>query len=243
MSIHGRCSQVSPLTKFTDKTDISSIDRLPFPSWTSRDTPTATSSLRHKRGQGGACFPQLSRRPTILSLWRKDIDDTVILGRRSGNTTRTDQYSSTASDDSPVRPATPRGARPRKNDSPCQWLRSSKSMFHLSGSPSNFDGPESSPLSSRRSASRTPSTARGFVPNSPPTAQPFLLVPRIIVTPESKTLDDAATTLWAAIQVSTQICRADVSNRDAVADMGLAASAIGPSSSGEFFHPRETFIC
>jgi len=34
---------------------------------------------------------------------------------------------------------------------------------------------------------------------------PYILVPRIVVTPESKTLEDGATTLWAAVQISTQI--------------------------------------
>jgi len=34
---------------------------------------------------------------------------------------------------------------------------------------------------------------------------PYILVPRIVVTPESKILEDGATTLWAAVQISTQI--------------------------------------
>ncbi len=36
---------------------------------------------------------------------------------------------------------------------------------------------------------------------------PFVLAPRIVVTPESKTLDDGVATLWAAVQLSTQLRR------------------------------------
>ncbi|KAM7218560.1 hypothetical protein V8F06_006024 [Rhypophila decipiens] len=40
---------------------------------------------------------------------------------------------------------------------------------------------------------------------------PYVLVPKIIVTPESKTLEDGATGLWAAVQISTEIRPANAS--------------------------------
>lgn len=36
--------------------------------------------------------------------------------------------------------------------------------------------------------------------------EPSVLVPRIVVTPETKIIGDGATTVWAAIQVLTQVC-------------------------------------
>lgn len=36
--------------------------------------------------------------------------------------------------------------------------------------------------------------------------EPSVLVPRIIVTPEAKIIGDGATTVWAAVQVLTQVC-------------------------------------
>lgn len=36
--------------------------------------------------------------------------------------------------------------------------------------------------------------------------EPSVLVPRIVVTPEAKIIGDGATTVWAAVQVLTQVC-------------------------------------
>jgi hypothetical protein len=40
--------------------------------------------------------------------------------------------------------------------------------------------------------------------DGPRPCEPYVLVPRISVTPEKKTLDDGVNAIWAAIQISTQ---------------------------------------
>lgn len=40
-----------------------------------------------------------------------------------------------------------------------------------------------------------------------PILDPYLLVPHISITPEASKLDDGHTTVWAAIEVSSQLCR------------------------------------
>ncbi|KAK1831358.1 hypothetical protein QBC39DRAFT_94116 [Podospora conica] len=62
---------------------------------------------------------------------------------------------------------------------------------------------ESSPMESE-SGSELPSD---LVANRFP-QEPFVLVPRIVVTPEAKIIGDGATTVWAAVQVFTQVCPA-----------------------------------
>lgn len=49
-------------------------------------------------------------------------------------------------------------------------------------------------------------------PDSPP-REPlpgaYVLVPRIVVTPEYRSVDEGITTVWVAVQLSTQVCQAD----------------------------------
>ncbi len=52
----------------------------------------------------------------------------------------------------------------------------------------------------------------GFVAHAEDAREPFsrsspVLVPKITVTPEVKTLEDGATEFWAAIEISTQLSR------------------------------------
>ncbi|KAK3379947.1 hypothetical protein B0T24DRAFT_176105 [Lasiosphaeria ovina] len=109
----------------------------------------------------------------------------------------------------PSRPATP--GRVRHDFS---RLRNAKSMFHIQAampSPTDLldgggDVPAAiiSPLTPRREPDSETDASGGAAP-----PDPFVLVPRIVVTPESKALDDGVTGLWAAVQLSTQVCPAN----------------------------------
>ncbi|KAK0722259.1 hypothetical protein B0T26DRAFT_210584 [Lasiosphaeria miniovina] len=109
----------------------------------------------------------------------------------------------------PSRPATP--GRVRHNYS---RLRNAKSMFHIQAampSPTDLldgggDVPAAiiSPLTPRQEPDSETDASGGAAP-----LDPFVLVPQIVVTPESKALNDGVTDLWAAVQLSTQVCPAN----------------------------------
>lgn len=50
--------------------------------------------------------------------------------------------------------------------------------------------------------------SRSGSPDGTAPLEPSVLVPRIVVTPENKALDEGVVTLWATVQISTQISRA-----------------------------------
>ncbi|KAK3323488.1 hypothetical protein B0T19DRAFT_205929 [Cercophora scortea] len=107
------------------------------------------------------------------------------------------------------------------------WLRSSKSMLHLATTATG--------TATARSRDLDGGVYRDSPPPPPPPPQPpgpFILVPRIVVTPESKALEDGATTLWAAVQVSTQICRSDAPAPMVVDYAWAGAGGVGGGSQG-----------
>ncbi|KAK4193692.1 hypothetical protein QBC35DRAFT_421860 [Podospora australis] len=82
-------------------------------------------------------------------------------------------------------------------------LRNARSMFQMARHMKDMDdivAPPRSPVPDSPGSSSSP---------EPPASDPFVLVPRIVVTPEHKALDQGAVTLWAAVQISTQISRAN----------------------------------
>ncbi|KAM7188192.1 hypothetical protein V8F33_010785 [Rhypophila sp. PSN 637] len=106
------------------------------------------------------------------------------------------------------------------------WLRTAKSMHHMSAAaiPSGrFDAEMdiSPPVSVMGiEADANDVGGDGPVPSRDHSSadsrrssfdDPYVLVPKIIVTPESKTLEDGATGLWAAVQISTEIRPANAS--------------------------------
>ncbi|KAK3688508.1 hypothetical protein B0T22DRAFT_512051 [Podospora appendiculata] len=153
--------------------------------------PSSVTSLCH--GAPGSPF---ANKPSLLSHGRRNGDDTD----RPGSPSRHARH----------RPP-PQNNSNSNSNSP--WLRSSKSMLHIAARSSrDLDGGAS------RSTGRgvyyqdsPPPTPGGVLPRPPPAPAPgpFILVPRVVVTPESKALEDGAATLWAAVQLSTQICRSD----------------------------------
>ncbi|KAK3390916.1 hypothetical protein B0H63DRAFT_125996 [Podospora didyma] len=93
-------------------------------------------------------------------------------------------------------------------------LRNAKSMFHIAtASPHvlsggcHSDGAAEVPVLHPAMAEESDLESIGS--SQPADAIPgaFVLVPRIIVTPENKALDDGCATLWAAVQLSTELCR------------------------------------
>lgn len=123
-------------------------------------------------------------------------------------------------------PATPEGAW--KQQSP---LRNARTMFPLSPSfnPEDTAGIQHTPLPA------------GFespvhVPHGPYSPEPFILIPQIVVTPEYSTLDEGVVTLWAAVQLSTQVCQAnapDQKHHDAARRQTRVHSSES-STSGEY---------
>jgi hypothetical protein len=84
-----------------------------------------------------------------------------------------------------------------------QELRGCKSMLQV-GRPTrrSFDSISESPPMESESESE-------LLSDLVPTRfqqEPSVLVPRIVVTPEAKIIGDGATTVWAAVQVLTQVC-------------------------------------
>jgi len=81
-------------------------------------------------------------------------------------------------------------------------LRHSKSMLHVTAAPYHnlYPSISESPRPPPDSFSSTFETKRYDTPPSR-----FVLVPRIVVTPETKVLGDGVQALWAAVQLSTRI--------------------------------------
>ncbi|KAK4463692.1 hypothetical protein QBC42DRAFT_222120 [Cladorrhinum samala] len=89
-------------------------------------------------------------------------------------------------------------------------LRTAKSMFHMARRANDMEidtddivTPPRSPLP----PDPDPGSPSGELDDAAP-LEPSVLVPHIVVTPENKALDEGAVTLWATIQISTQISRA-----------------------------------
>lgn len=77
-----------------------------------------------------------------------------------------------------------------------------------------------------------PDSARNSPDEVGAAPDPLVLVPRIVVTPEHKALDEGAVSLWAAVQLSTQISRANVP--DQLGGCGLVGEhGHEPSPAGE----------
>jgi hypothetical protein len=83
-------------------------------------------------------------------------------------------------------------------------LRNSKSMLHLTASPcQSYSSISEEPIAPSDSCSSCDSLQERSVPG------PRILVPRVVVTPETKVLDDGVNDLWAAVQLSAQVCGVD----------------------------------
>lgn len=124
---------------------------------------------------------------------------------------------------------------PRPSTACSQQVRSQKSLYCREYTPSQLDGPRSRPLGLSRAL---PSSIQNPNPldRGP---NPYVLAPKVTVTPECKTLDDGLVTFWAAVQVSTQLCRPNDPdevgpNREDGMPLGR-----GRSHSGEARHVRE----
>ncbi|KAK4197226.1 hypothetical protein QBC40DRAFT_334098 [Triangularia verruculosa] len=95
-------------------------------------------------------------------------------------------------------------------------LRNARSLFHLARAASGMNGMNG--MDSIVEPPRSPIPPEPDSPTSspdegPPAPDPLVLVPRIVVTPEHKALDEGAVSLWAAVQLSTQISRANAPER------------------------------
>lgn len=190
-----------------------------------------------KSGQGRVSHiprsqPMLSSKPSIMRMDRRyhdsgsestashysyrNSDVPIKTFKSPRNSSPSPSFRSIPGVSTPVSEA--REARLNARNSP--WLRSTRSMHHLSTKEQPFHGYDggvslSPPLSvvapglgldigilgNGGGGSRTYSADSGQSSFD----DPYILVPRIVVTPESKTLEDGATTLWAAVQISTQI--------------------------------------
>ena len=59
-----------------------------------------------------------------------------------------------------------------------------------------------------------------------------LLAPRIIVTPEHHAVDEDTTAVWAAVQVSAQVCRADGTGFQHLPALAELSSSSGEQNTG-----------
>lgn len=137
--------------------------------------------------------PPLSNKASLLFLRRKEGADGVVLDRDGLGGQRGVPALGLSS---------PPGTQGRRQGG--SWLRSSRSMHHLATAPRELDGRMRSPYTAVES-----DTLSDSGPEDTCHPDPFILVPRIVVTPESKVLEDGVATLWAAVQLSTRICRAN----------------------------------
>ncbi|KAK4231420.1 hypothetical protein QBC38DRAFT_355000 [Podospora fimiseda] len=90
-------------------------------------------------------------------------------------------------------------------------LRAAKSMFHITRRTNEMEiGMDSLPLPPRSPMPQPEPDliSRNSSPEVTTAQEPSVLVPRIVVTPENKALDEGTGTLWATVQISTQISRA-----------------------------------
>ncbi|KAK4176706.1 hypothetical protein QBC36DRAFT_300905 [Triangularia setosa] len=95
-------------------------------------------------------------------------------------------------------------------------LRNARSLFHLARAANGMDSIVEPPRSPIPLEPDSPSSS----PDEPPPTSPLVLVPKIVVTPEHKALDEGAVSLWAAVQLSTQISRANAPVQQGRGDEG-----------------------
>ncbi|KAK3990088.1 hypothetical protein QBC44DRAFT_395267 [Cladorrhinum sp. PSN332] len=96
-------------------------------------------------------------------------------------------------------------------------LRAAKSMFHIARRANEMEIDMDSLPVPPRSPMPPPEPdpiSRSCSPEVPIAPEPSVLVPRIVVTPENKALDEGTLTLWATVQISTQISRASAPEPD-----------------------------
>lgn len=138
----------------------------------------------------------------------------------------------------------PYGSRHNTRNSP--WLRSVKSMHHMPSAalpPYGLDGELSlpPPISSITPGLNADfhggdgNDSRNFSSDSRKSffEDPHILVPKLVVTPESKVLEDGATGIWAAVQISTQIRPASASGYQPEDIQSIR----GPSQLGKYSLP------
>ncbi|KAK4662762.1 hypothetical protein QC763_603460 [Podospora pseudopauciseta] len=89
-------------------------------------------------------------------------------------------------------------------------LRNTRSLFQLARTADGMNGMDSIVEPPRSPMPPEPDSARNSPDEVGAAPDPLVLVPRIVVTPEHKALDEGAVSLWAAVQLSTQISRANV---------------------------------
>ncbi|KAK0672281.1 hypothetical protein QBC41DRAFT_217558 [Cercophora samala] len=164
-----------------------------IPPKSSQRRSNSCNAGRHPRPRS----PQLPRAFNLASSRRFRRRGQVL----DGSTDQDQQYG--WRDTTPVMPAVADGHR----------LRNARSLFHLARTANGMNGMNG--LDSIVEPPRSPIPPEPDSPRSSPdkgvsAPDPLVLVPRIVVTPEHKALDEGAVSLWAAVQLSTQISRANV---------------------------------
>lgn len=152
-------------------------------SFTTRPTRSA-SCTDPRQVESAEVVPQLSNKASLFFLGRRQMVD----GVASHNDVRMCVNST---------PAIAAQNRPLHNS---PWLQNSRDRTHMTTT--SRDSRNGIPISHLKAGE--PEGIGNFAVDSCP-LNPFVLVPRIVVTPDCKFLDEGVTALWAAVQVSTQI--------------------------------------
>lgn len=187
-------------------------------------TPGVGIPLISSRVQGGICLHRLDRtaeslvdstipkrrRSTSYAISRQSNDPasyprsisnrfSLLLPEQRQNLDRSGDYEDTSRDLSQTLPATPEGTWNQYSP-----LRNATSMFPMSPSYDSEDaaGTQHIPL-----PAELESPVQFQFPPGPYLPEPLVLTPQIVVTPEYSALDEGVATLWAAVQLSAQVCR------------------------------------
>jgi len=129
-------------------------------------------------------------------------------------------------------PESPELITPNKQDQTRHWLRNSRSMFQLAPRDESSQNIDEEELYSPHTV-EFESDPRDSIQDPPYRSDPCILTPHIVVTPQTKALDDGTNSLWATIQVSTQISRPSESN-----NLGPEYGWIPPDYHDEGLNPQ-----